>query len=252
MTTLYHELAGSPDAPPLLLGGSLGTDLGMWDGQLELAERFHLVRFDHRGHGGSPAPPGPYAIPDLGRDVIALMDTLDLVRASFCGLSIGGMVGMWLAAEAPERIDRLILLCTTARMPNGAAYAERAAFVREAGDTAPIADAVVARWLTPGYAAAHPPECARLEAMLLATSAEGYAGCCEAIAGMDLSARLPRIIAPTLIISGADDPATPPALQAKIAEAVPGARHEIVGPAAHLASVEQPALVNQLIGEFLG
>jgi 3-oxoadipate enol-lactonase len=104
LTRLYHEIAGSDDAPPLLLGGSLGTTLAMWDGQQPLAERFRLVRFDHRGHGGSPVPSGPYEIADLGRDVLALLDALGLERASFCGLSIGGIVGMWLAAEAPARV----------------------------------------------------------------------------------------------------------------------------------------------------
>src|SRR5215217_3140160 len=127
--TLHHEIAGPDDAPVLLMGGSLGTTLKMWDGQLALARRFRIVRFDHRGHGGSPVPPGPYEMADFGRDVLALMDGLGIERASYCGLSLGGMAGMWLGANAPERIDRLILACTAARMPPPEFWRRRATAV---------------------------------------------------------------------------------------------------------------------------
>ncbi len=128
MTTceLHYEVSGERESPPLVLGGSLGTTLAMWDPQIDLlSERWRVTRFDHRGHGGSPAPIGPYAIDDLGGDVLALLNRLEIPRASYCGLSIGGMVGMWIAANAPERIDRLILICTSAYLqwhpatPNG-------------------------------------------------------------------------------------------------------------------------------------
>jgi 3-oxoadipate enol-lactonase len=115
--TLHHELSGPEDAPVVLMGSSLGTSLQMWDGQLPLADRLRLVRFDHRGHGASPSPPGPYEIADLAGDVLALMDELGIERAHYCGLSLGGMIGMWLAANAPERIERLVLICTSAHMP---------------------------------------------------------------------------------------------------------------------------------------
>jgi 3-oxoadipate enol-lactonase len=247
MAALRHQITGEEGAHVLLLGGSLGTDLSMWDPQLPLVERARLVRFDHRGHGGSETPPGPYTIADLGGDVLALMDALGLPRASYCGLSIGGMVGMWLAANAPERIDRLVLLCTAAHMPAAWAFLERAAAVREAGSVEPIADAVLERWLTASYAAAHPEVRAKLRAMLVGTGAEGYAGCCEAIAAMDLRAELDRIRAPTLVISGGEDPATPVELQQRIARAIPGTHHVILAPAAHLASIEQARTVNELI-----
>lgn len=249
--TLRCETDGPRDAPVLLLGGSLGTDLSMWDGQMPLAGSLRLVRLGHRGHGGSTAPPGPYAIADLGRDVLALMDELGLERVAYAGLSLGGMVGMWLAANAPERIERLVLLCTAAWLPNRDVYAERAGVVRAAGSTEPVADAVLSRWLTPDFARERPDVRLRLRAMLTATSAEGYAGCCEAIAGMDLREEVERIEAPTLVISGAEDPATPIALQEQIAGSIRDSRHEIVGPAAHLAAVEQAEPVNQLIGEHL-
>jgi len=249
--TLHHELSGPEHASVLLMGGSLGTTLEMWRGQLPLADRLRLVRFDHRGHGGSPEPPGPYEIADLGADVLALMDELELEHASYCGLSIGGMVGMWLAAHTPERIERLVLVCTAAQMPPASAWRERAARVLEAESVAPIAEAVVDRWLTPGFAAAHPLVRAELLTMLGDSPAVGYAACCGAIERMDLRALLPRITAPTLVISGADDLAAPVECQALIAAAIPGARHEIVGPAAHVAAIEQPEAINHLIEDHL-
>jgi 3-oxoadipate enol-lactonase len=248
--TLHHEISGRADAPVLLMGGSLGTTLRMWDGQLPLAEHLCLICHDHRGHGGSPAPPGPYELADLGRDVLALMDSLGLERASYCGLSIGGMVGMWLGANAPERIERLVLLCTSAHMAPSL-WQERAAAVLEAGSTEVIAEGVVERWLTPAFATEHPEVRARLRAMLSTADAAGYAACCGAIERMDLRDDLRRITAPTLVVSGSDDLAAPPEEQVLIAQAIPGARHETVGPAAHVAAVEQPDAVNRLIGEHL-
>ena len=250
MTALHHRSDGPADGPVLLLGGSLGSDLTMWDGQLALARRHRLLRFDHRGHGGSSATPGPYSIDELAHDVLELMDALGLERVSYAGLSLGGMIGMWLAAHAPERIDRLVLLCTTAHVPGGELYLARAEAVRRAGSVESIADGVLERWLTPAFAEAHPDVRSALRAMLVGTSAEGYAGCCEAIAAMDLRDGLARIAAPTLVISGAEDPATPVALQADIADGIPRARHEVVA-AAHLATAEQPDRINELIGAHL-
>ncbi len=251
LSTLHHEISGADGAPVLLMGGSLGTTLKMWEGQSALAERLRLVRYDHRGHGGSPVPPGPYEIADLGGDVLALMDSLAIERASYCGTSIGGMVGIWLGANAPERIAKLVLLCTSAHMPPASAWRERAAVVLEAGTPEVVADSVVERWLTPDYAAGRADVRADLRAMLAATDAVGYAACCGAIERMDLREQLPRITAPTLVISGSDDPATPLEHQRLIADAIPAARHEVVGPAAHMAAVQQPAAVNRLILEHL-
>jgi 3-oxoadipate enol-lactonase len=248
---LFSESTGPEDAPVLLMGSSLGTSLDMWDSQLALAERLRIVRHDHRGHGRSPVPPGPYEIADLGRDVLELMDALEIERAAYCGLSIGGMVGMWLGANAPERIDRLVLICTSAHLPPAEGWAERAAKVRAAGTVEVVADAVVARWLTPAYAEAHPELVAELRAMLVATDPEGYAAACGAIERMDLRDQLGRIAAPTLVISGAGDEATPPEHQELIAASIPGARHETVDRAAHLAAVERPALVNERIAAHL-
>jgi len=251
MTMLHHEVTGPEDAPTLLLGESLGTNLAMWDRQLPLASQFRLVRFDHRGHGGSTVPPGPYEIADLGADVIELLDALEIERSSYCGISLGGMVGMWLAANAHERIDRLVLLCTSAHMPPASMWRDRAEAVRGAGSVEAVADATLERWLRPEFADHHPDVRAWLRSMLVETSPDGYASCCGAIERMDLRADLGRIAAPTLVVSGSDDPSTPIEHQRLIADSIPGAKRETVGPAAHLAAVEQPDAVNELIAGHL-
>jgi 3-oxoadipate enol-lactonase len=244
--------SGPDDAPVLLLGGSLGTTLDMWDPQVpELSAAHRVIRFEHRGHGGSPVPTGPYTIDELGADVLTMLDRLDLPRVSYCGLSIGGMVGQWLAINAPGRIDKLILLCTAPYLPPASAWRERAAAVREAGTPEVVADAVIGRWFTSGYTESHPDIVARYRAMIAAIDPEGYAGCCEAIAGMDLRAGLPGITAPTLVVAGRQDPSIPPEHGEAIAVAIPGARIEILDPGAHLASVERADAVTALIAEHL-
>lgn len=236
----------------VLLGASLGTNLTMWEPQVRALSHTHrVVTFDHRGHGGSPVPPTPYAISDLGGDVITLMDHLGIARAAYVGLSIGGMAGIWLGANAAERLERLVLICTSAYAPPASRWLDRAASVRAAGSTEVIADAVVERWFTPGFAAERPDIIARHRAMIAATNPEGYSGCCEAIAAMDLRPELAGIAVPTLVISGLEDQALPPEHQRLIAEAIPGARLESVEDAAHIASAEQPDTVNRLIGEHL-
>ena len=249
--TVYHVEDGPPGAPPLVLMNSLGSDLRMWDPQVAaLRSAYRVIRFDTRGHGRSPVPPGPYQLSDLGGDALALLDKLDLARASLCGLSLGGMVGMWLAAHAPERVDRLVLCCTSARLGPAQAWAERAALVRAEG-TAAVAAAVVGRWFTPSFAARHRDVVAAMREMVAATPAEGYAGCCAAIERMDLVPDLPKITAPTLVLAGADDPATPAPHASLIAAEIPGARLALIRSAAHLASYEQPDVVTALIRNFL-
>jgi 3-oxoadipate enol-lactonase len=249
---LHHEIDGSTTGSVLLMGGSLGTTLAMWEPQLAvLAGDLRVIRFDHRGHGGSPGPHGPYSIEDLGGDVLALLDRLGLERVSYCGLSLGGMVGQWLAINAPERIENLVLVCTSAHLPPADAWLLRAATVREAGTVAPVVETVLARWFTEPYARRHADVVARHRTMLIGTPAEAYASCCEAIAALDLRAALPRIAASTLVIAGAQDPATPPAHGRAIAAAVPGARLEVLDGAAHLASVERATEVTGLIAGHL-
>lgn len=249
-TTLFQRTSGPAGAPVLLLGGSLGSNLDMWRPQLPALADLRVVRFDHRGHGASPAPPGPYRIEELGRDVLALLDRLSIARASYCGLSLGGMVGMWLAANAPERIERLVLICTAAHLPPADGWAARAEQVRSAG-MGSIADAVLGRWFTPRFRAALPAKVAPYRAMIAACPAEGYAGCCEAIGAMDLRDDLPRIVAPTLVIAGADDPATPPEHGERIHAGISGSRLVVLPGAAHLANVEQADAIGQLIKDHV-
>jgi 3-carboxy-cis,cis-muconate cycloisomerase/3-oxoadipate enol-lactonase len=241
---LAHALDGPEAGPVLVLANSMGTTMAMWDQQLgPLSERLRVLRYDHRGHGGSDVPAGPYRIEELGTDLLGLLDELGLDRVSLCGLSLGGMVAMWVAANAPGRIDRLALCCTAATV-TGEVYLERAAKVR-AGGTASVAEEVLSRWFTPSFRGDAQVE--RAAGMLRATPDEGYAGCCEALAAMDLRDGLSRITAPTLVIAGADDQATPPAKAREIAAAIGGALLRVVPGAAHLANFEQPEQVTRLL-----
>jgi 3-oxoadipate enol-lactonase len=238
--TLAHRLDGPEGAPLLVLPGSLGTTRELWEPQVErFAREFRVLRYEHRGHGGSSAPPGPYALAELAQDALALLDGLGVERACWCGLSLGGMVGMWLAANAPERLDTLVLACTAARIGAPDAYRERAALVREHG-LEPVADAVVARWFTAETFARRPELPARFRELLVAQPVEGYAGCCEALAAWDFREELPRVAVPTLVLAGAEDEATPAADTDLLAERIPGARLATLDGAAHLANLERP------------
>jgi 3-oxoadipate enol-lactonase len=249
----HHVVTGPADAPVLVLAPSLGATLEMWEPQVAaLSEQVRLVRCDTRGHGRSAVPPGPYTLADLGGDLVELLDALELERASVCGISLGGMTAIWLGAHAPERMERLVLCCTAAYLPTPEVFAERAAAVRAAGSPEVVADGVVARWLTPAHAAADPALRDRLRAMIATTPAEGYASCCDAVAGLDERSALPSIAAPTLVIGGAEDPSIPPEHQRAIAEAIPGARLEILDGAAHLANLAAPHAFNALVLDHLG
>jgi 3-oxoadipate enol-lactonase len=247
---VHCEISGPDDAPVLVLSNSLGSTTAMWDPQVPtLAERLRVVRYDHRGHGGSPVPPGPYGLADLGADAVRLLDRLGVERVHWCGLSLGGMVGMWLAINAPQRIDRLVLCCTSANLGPAQMWADRAATVRAEGVEA-IADAGIGRWLTAGFIEREPGATAAVRAMLTATPDEGYASCCAAIEHMDLVPELGAIRAPTLVIAGRQDPATPPEHGERIAAGILGARLELVD-AAHLATIEQPKVLTELIAGHL-
>ncbi len=231
----------------LVLSGSLGSTLDMWRPQVKpLSERFRVIAVDHRGHGGSPTPAGPYRMSELAADVVALLDSLGIDRVAWCGLSMGGMVGMCLAAEHPERISRLILCSTSAYFPDKTPWRERIAAVADGG-TAPIAESVVARWFTPEWAAAHPETVAETVAMVTDTSDAGYLACCRAVEAWDHRDRLGAITAPTLVIGGAHDPSTPIEPHARtIAAGIPGARLEVLD-AAHLATIERADEATELI-----
>jgi 3-oxoadipate enol-lactonase len=244
---VHYRVDGPPGAPVLVLSHALGLSMAMWDPQVaELSRALRVVRYDHRGHGGSPVPTGRYRIEDLGRDLLRLLDQLELERVAFCGLSLGGMVGLWLAANAPKRVDRLVVCSAAARMPRPNDYAERAKLVRAQGMGA-IADRVIGRWFTPAFLARRPDVVAGIKALLLATPPEGYAATCEALAAMDLRDDLPGIAASTLVIAAAEDQATPPEQAQEIARRVPGAQLVVIPDAAHLANVEQPEAITRQI-----
>ena len=247
---LNHTLEGPEDAPVLVLSNSLGSTLSMWDDQASaLRERFRLVRYDQRGHGGSPVPSGPYKIEDLGLDLLALLDRLEIERVSFCGLSIGGLVGMWLASEDPGRVERLVLCCTAARFDPDM-YDARARTVRAEGVDS-ISDVVLERWFTPEFRASRPETVEWAESMLRGTPAEGYAGCCEVLRDADVRDRLKDIRAPTLVIAGAEDPAATVVQAEEIRDSISGASLAVIENAAHLANIEQPEVVTREILDHL-
>ncbi|EGD53370.1 3-oxoadipate enol-lactonase [Gordonia neofelifaecis] len=248
---VHAVVTGRSDGPAVVLSNSLGSTHRMWDAQIaDLEQHFMVVRYDTRGHGLSPVPDGPYSMDDLADDVLAVLDGLGIERAHFVGLSLGGMTGMRLAVRDPARVNRLALLCTGAKLDNAASYAERAVAVRADG-VASVAEAVVGRWFTPEYLAADADRRHYYETMVASTPAEGYAGCCEAIAAMDQRADLPRITAPTLAVAGADDTATGPSTLAEIAGGVRHGRLLVVPDAAHLAPAQQPEVVNPALIEHL-
>jgi 3-oxoadipate enol-lactonase len=248
---LAVPLKGPPGAPVVVLGNSLGTSAAVWDRQAkELGSSFRLLRYELPGHGGSAAAVGPYTIAGLGAGLLALLDALGIDRVGYCGISLGGMVGMWLASHAPDRVAALGLVCTSAYLPPADGWYARAAQVRTGGMAA-ISAAVVSRWFTPAYAAAAPSVIEQFRTGLEDTDPEGYARCCEAIAGMDLRADLAAITAPALVIAGADDPATPPEHGAVIAAGIEGARLEVIPDAAHLAAVSAPHEVTDALRAHL-
>lgn len=246
---LHYRVDGAA-GPWLVFCNSLGTDLHMWDAQVEaLSTRFRVLRYDRRGHGRSTAAPGPYTLADLGGDVLALMDALEIERAHFCGLSIGGLVGQWLGIHAPERIERLVVCATAVKIGTAESWNQRIALVQDKGLT-PLLDATADRWFTPDFIAANPGVVKDILARFAAVSAEGYAGCCAALAGADLGADIGRITVPVLAISGDDDPVcTPDDLQA-IADGVADGRHLSL-PGRHIVNIESAGAFSSALADFM-
>lgn len=237
-------------APVLMLSPSLGTAMALFDPQIEaFAERFSVLCYDPRGHGASDAPAGGYSLDRLGRDVVELLDALEIERTHFLGVSLGGMTGQWLGYRAPERIDRLILANTSAYMGPPSGWSGRIATVMEQG-MVPMIAPVLERWFTPAFRSGPDPEVARIGRMLEATAPAGYAGCCAAIRDMDLRPTATRIAAPTLVVAGLQDPATPPDHARYLADAIPGA-DLIELDAAHLSNIECAAAFNRAVLTFL-
>lgn len=249
---LDHRIHGRGGAPALVLANSLGTRQHLWSRQLpELAERFRVLTYDHPGHGSSELPAEPCTVDAFAHGLLELLDALALERVSLCGTSLGGMVGIALALEAPERVERLVLSCTSAYLGPPDGWAERARIVRADGMEA-IADSVVVRWFTPELPREEPETVARFRAMLVATPPEGYARCCEALAAWDARERISAISVPTLVIAGAEDPATPVEHAELLASRIPGARLHVLEHAAHLANVERAEKFTEAVLDHLG
>ena len=235
---------------PLLMGSSLGTDRRLWARiGTALSDSRRVIRYDHRGHGESPVPAGDYTLEQIATDALEVMDSLGIECADYCGVSMGGMVGMWLAAHHPSRIRRVVLASTSAHMAPQQPWIDRAALVRSEGMTS-VVDPTLERWLTPEFLAVPSPDFSMTREQLLGTDPQGYAGCAMAVGEMDLRDALPSITAPTLVIVAADDPSTPPEHGEALATAINGA--ELVRVAGrHLALVEQPEVFIGIIREFL-
>ena len=247
---IHAAVEGPESAPVLMLSNSLGTTLHMWDEQVAPWTRhFRLVRYDRRGHGKSSVPKGPYTMERLGRDVLAVLNGLNIPKINWCGLSMGGMVGQWLGANAPQRVEKLILSNTACYFPDKTGWNERLKLVREKG-VAAFAPANMERWFTKGFRERSPQTVARIQDMFAATALEGYLSCGAAVRDMDHRDLLPKIKTPTLVIAGQHDGATPPALNEFIAKQIPGAKYMTLD-AAHLSNIEQPKAYADAALEFL-
>lgn len=245
-----YELTGRETGPVLVLSNSLGTNLSMWQPQLEQLERhFRLLRYDTRGHGQSSATPGDYTIEQLARDVLALVDFLHFDRVNFCGLSMGGMIGMWLGIHAPERLCRLVLSSTAARIGSDEIWNKRIASVGSGGMKA-ISAAVVERWFTAEFRKRETALVEWTQQMVEATSPAGYASCCAALRDANLQNEIGQVKVPTLVIYGASDPAVPVPDARFLSDNIPGAQ-SIELAAAHLSNIEQAEWFTEALMKFL-
>ncbi len=247
---LHVEVEGRDGAPVLMLSNSLGTNLHMWDEQApEFAKHFRLVRYDRRGHGKSGAPKGPYSFDRFGRDILAIIDVLKIKKMNWCGLSMGGMDGQWLGANAPDRVEKLVLANTNFYYADKAPWADRIKFVQEKG-LAELVGPNMERWFTKGFRERAPQAIARMREMFVATNPAGYVACVEAIRDMDFRVSNPKVTTPTLVIVGKQDPATPPSAGEAIAQQIKGAKLVALD-AAHISNVEQPKAFADAVLNFL-
>jgi len=247
---LFYQWDGPENAPVLVFSNSLGTTHRMWDPQVEaFSKHFRLLRYDTRGHGQSSVTSGPCTIEKLSADLLYLLDTQKIERAYFCGLSMGGMIGMLLGSTAAHRVQKIVLSNTAAKIGTPDVWNTRISAVQQGGMKA-VATGVLDRWLTPGYRAAHPTETAQVLAMLESTDPAGYAACCGAVRDLDYREQLHRVEVPTLVIAGAHDPATPPADGRFLADHIRGAKFTEL-PAAHLSNIEAREQFNRESLAFL-
>jgi 3-oxoadipate enol-lactonase len=231
-----HAVGSPAQNVPIIVSNSLGTDVGLWDRQLEAFADQSLWRYDTRGHGQSDAPAGEYSIERLGKDLLAIIDATGARQADVCGVSIGGMTALWAAIHAPHRVRRVVLSNTAARIGDVAMWNDRIAAARTTG-LAQLADASMRRWFTDGFRDREPGVIDRFRSTFMATAVDGYVGCCAALRDADLRGAAPRVKCPTLVVTGRHDPATPPELGRWLADTISNARIVELN-AAHLSNVE--------------
>lgn len=249
---LHYELSGPAGAPVIAFSHSIGATLEMWDAQVAaFSGRYRCLRYDTRGHGGSETIDRPATADDLADDLAGLLDGLGIARAHIVGLSLGGMTGQAFALRHPAKLDRLVLVATTAEMPSKKDWDDRAAIVRNEGYGSFIETVLTPRWFTPAFAAKHPEVIDAFRRRFLANDRVGYAVCCGVIGTLDLLGRIDRISSPTLIIAAAEDPATPVAMSEAIRQKIRHAEMVVIPNSGHIVAVEQADLVNAYIDGFL-
>lgn len=250
-TRIFYRLEGKDGLPVLVLSHSIGTDHQMWAPQIsDLTEYFQVLRYDTRGHGASDSPSGEYSIEQLGRDVCALLDALKISKFAFCGLSMGGAIGQWLAVHCPERVTHLILANTSARFGTPEHWNSRIAAVRQGGMAA-IESMALGRFFSPEFLARSNPEIANIRSVLLGTSCEGYLGCCGALRDFDSTAELEKIKTQTLVIVGEKDVSTPLTGNGDVLVRGIGGAKLVRLPAAHLSNIETPKSFTAELFTFL-
>jgi len=247
---IHYEVEGSADKPVLMFCNSLGTTLHMWDGQMaEVLKHFRVVRYDRRGHGKSGVPAGPYNMEMLGRDALAVLDAAQIEKTNWCGLSMGGMVGMWMGAHAPQRVNRLILSNTSAYFENKQIWNDRIKVVQEKGLQA-VVGGTIERWFTQGFRDREPQKVKSIADMFLATKPEGYIACGQAVRDMDHREIIKSIKAPTMVIAGKQDAGTTPEMGEFVSKNIPGATLTMFD-AAHIANIECGNAYTEAVLDFL-
>ncbi|MFW5876432.1 MAG: 3-oxoadipate enol-lactonase [Myxococcota bacterium] len=250
---LRFQLEGNEAGPVVVLSHSLGSHRGIWDPQVPVFGRhLRVLRYDTRGHGGSAVPLGPYRLDEMAEDVRGLLDALRIERAAFVGISMGGMIGQALALQHPDRLHALVLCDTTSEIPEAARpmWEERIRVTREQG-MEPHVEPTVQRWFTEPFRRAHPEVVDRVRGMIRDTDPEGYVACCHAIEELQLTERLAEIRVPTLVVAGAEDPATTPGVARGLHDRIEGSELSVLESASHLCNMEQPEAFNRAVGDFL-
>jgi 3-oxoadipate enol-lactonase len=247
---MRYEFSGPETAPVLVFSHPLGTDLTMWDGQAaDFGRKFRVLRYDKRGHGGSSSPSGPYTIEQMGRDAVALLDHLKLQKVNYCGLSIGGQTGMWLGVNAPERLNKLVLSNTAAKIGNDDGWNARIDAVTKGGVKS-VSKVVIDRWFTPEFQAKAPAEIEKIRGVFERSDAAGYVACCAAVKTFDFREKVGGVKVPTLVIAGTHDPATTPPDTKFVADRIAGSKFVELN-ASHLSNIEAREKYSAAVAEFL-